>query len=148
MTDAIDAIFVIIGLVILFLLPNFKLVKQNEVKIIERLGKFHKVLDQPGIYLIVPLIDRDIQTVSLEKEHIKSKVTVKTNDIETELEISYDMTVIDPMLYVYSALDANKEIHTHIKNQLEEQISYEEIIDETMELSVQFGFKIEKLNLK
>lgn len=47
---------VLLVLVIVFVVKGFKIVKQAEVMIIERLGKFEKVLDS-GIHFIIPIIE-------------------------------------------------------------------------------------------
>ena len=56
--EGIIAIFVIIGLfVIIAAAKGMKIVKQAEVMIVERLGKFHKTLES-GINIIWPVIDK------------------------------------------------------------------------------------------
>ena len=44
-------------IVIIFALAGLKVVPQSETRVIERLGKFHKVLP-PGLNIIWPIIDR------------------------------------------------------------------------------------------
>lgn len=148
MPDQIIAIIVILGLVLLFMIPNFKIVRINEVKIVERLGKFHKLLDTPGIHFIVPLIDRDIQTVNLEKQHIKTKLKLEINEINVDVLLSYDMRVIDAKTFVYAALDSMKVIHEYILSALESDIDYDTIIDETIPYAVEFGVEIENMQIK
>lgn len=46
-----------VGLVVLLALRGLKIIRQAEVMIVERLGRFYKVL-QPGINIIWPFIDR------------------------------------------------------------------------------------------
>lgn len=148
MPDFLTAMLVIIGLVILMLVPNIKIVRKNQVMIIERLGRFHKMLDRPGIYFIAPLVDRDIQTVNLEKTHIHKKIKVESNETETVVEISYDMQIIDAKTFVYASLDANETIHDYIKASLESNIDIKTITDETIDYAKQYGFTIENFNLK
>jgi regulator of protease activity HflC (stomatin/prohibitin superfamily) len=129
------------------MLPNIKIVRQDEVMIIERLGSFHKMLDQPGIYFIVPLIDRNIQTLTLKKQHIKKKLSIKELEgVIKIVEISYDMTITDPKTFVYASFDSNDTIHTYIKEALEADMDENEIIKETIDYAHTYGFKIEKLN--
>lgn len=148
MPDPIIAIIVILGLVILFMIPNIKIVRQNEVKVVERLGKFHKMLDTPGIHFVVPFIDRDIQTVSLNKEHIHVKLKADIDDAKIDVNITYDMKVIDPKTFVYAALDSNKVIHEYIISSIESEIDHETIIEETTSYALSYGFEIENLNIK
>ncbi len=71
--EIITAILVMFALVLVIMIPSFKIVRQHEVMFIERFGKFHRMLDQPGIYFIIPLIDRNIETVYLEEMHVHKK---------------------------------------------------------------------------
>lgn len=47
---------VLLAFVVIFAVKGFKIIKQAEVMIIERLGKFEKVLDS-GIHFIIPIIE-------------------------------------------------------------------------------------------
>ena len=59
---------IILLLIILFIAyKTIKVVKQSEVYIIERLGKFHKVADA-GLTIIVPFMDRVRSVVSLKQQ--------------------------------------------------------------------------------
>lgn len=148
MPEPIIAILVILGLVILFIIPNIKIVRANEVKVVERLGKFHKMLDTPGIHFVVPFIDRDIQTVSLNKEHIHVKLKAEIDDQNKDIFISYFMKVTNPKTYVYAALDSNKVIHEYIISSIESKIDIETIKEETISYALSYGFEIENLNIK
>lgn len=53
----IYVVIVIAAIVIIFALAGLKVVPQSETKVIERLGKFHKVLPA-GLNIIWPIIDR------------------------------------------------------------------------------------------
>ena len=61
-------IFLLILLIILIVLAflSIKVVKQSEVYIIERLGKFHKAADA-GLTIIIPFIDRISNKVTLKE---------------------------------------------------------------------------------
>ena len=48
---------VILVLVVLIIMAGVKVVPQSETKVVERLGKFHSVL-QPGLNFIIPFIDK------------------------------------------------------------------------------------------
>lgn len=49
---------VLFGLLFIYLIySGIKVVKEKEVMIIERLGKFHNILP-PGIHFIIPVIDQ------------------------------------------------------------------------------------------
>ena len=148
MPDALTITLLFTGLILLLMLPNIKIVRKNEVMIIERLGRFHKLLDKPGIYILVPLLDRNIQTVNLNKKHIKKKLTLIENETKTVVEISYDMIVKDVKTFVYASLDSNETIHIYIKEALEAGMSTKEIIVEVTDYALTYGFAIENINFK
>ncbi|MBQ0077531.1 MAG: SPFH/Band 7/PHB domain protein [Bacteroidales bacterium] len=57
MTGPFIVIGIIILIVIIFILSGLKVVSQSETKVIERLGKFHKVLPS-GLNIIWPILDK------------------------------------------------------------------------------------------
>ena len=63
--------FLIILLVIILIIAfkSIKVVRQSEVYIIERLGKFHKVADA-GLTIIIPFVDHVRSVVSLKEQWI------------------------------------------------------------------------------
>ena len=85
--------FLIVLLVIILIIAfkSIKVVRQSEVYIIERLGKFHKVADA-GLTIIIPFFDHVRSVVSLKQQTMdvppqgvitKDNVTI-TIDTETE----------------------------------------------------------------
>jgi regulator of protease activity HflC (stomatin/prohibitin superfamily) len=143
MTDIVIAILVLLFLTILFLVPNFKIVRANEVHIVERLGRFHKMLSEPGIHFIVPLIDRVIQVVPILETHKKFHFKINIDDEEITYHLEYRYKVSDVMLFVYAALDSLEAIEIHIKNKIEEHHA----IDDTQllylqEVSLTFGIEL------
>ena len=79
------AIFVIAGLVTGNL---FYVVKQQHAVIIERLGKFHKIVGA-GFHVKIPFVDRKAATVSLRTMKNGFNIDVKTEDnVTIGLEVS------------------------------------------------------------
>ncbi|MCD4826188.1 MAG: hypothetical protein K8Q99_00240 [Acholeplasmataceae bacterium] len=149
MPDVATIILLFSGLTILLMLPNIKIIRENQVMVIERLGRFHKMLDTPGIHFLVPLIDRNIQTVSLLSQHVKKKYIIEVSEqIKKTIEITYDMTVLDVKTYVYASFDSNDTIHTYIKEAILADMDKDEIVAETIDYAKTYGFLIERLNIK
>lgn len=148
MTDILIGVLLILGLVVLLMIPNIKIVRKNEVMIIERLGRFHRMLDQPGIYIIVPLVDRSIQTVSLEKQTIHKKLNIMTGQTTFQVEINYSMTITDAKTFIYGSIDSNETVHIYIKEALEALMDKEDIMTEAVAYAKEYGFLIESLDIK
>ena len=49
--------FAILGVVVFFIIRAFRVVPQQSVWIIERLGRFHSTLDA-GLHFVIPILDR------------------------------------------------------------------------------------------
>lgn len=109
--DVLVAILILIGLTILVLAPNIKIVRDEEVSIVERLGRYLKTLQGPGIFFIVPIIDRTIETIYLGK-----KIHKETIILEDETHITYqiDYYIRDPKAYCYITLNAEKDFKKDI----------------------------------
>jgi len=106
-------IFVIVLLVIIFIIAvmSIKIVKQAEVYIIERLGKFSKVADA-GLTIIIPFFDHVRSVVSLKQQTMdvppqgvitKDNVTIKIDTV-----VFYQIT--DPAKAVYEIQNLKKGI--------------------------------------
>lgn len=102
-------VFVIIVMIIG--IRSMKVLKQDEVGILERLGRFYKPLD-PGLNLIVPFIDKvrvvlktTMQTLDLDDKNV---VTANQEKIRIIFSISY--TLVDPVKSYYEIGDVRKSI--------------------------------------
>ena len=107
MPDIIRAIIVLAVLLLFVLLPNIVIVKPHRVHIVERLGTYHRSLDQKGVYWTIPIIERVIQIVPMDIQ--KRQIFINPKD-KNGLSITYTYQVIDVMRFVYQALDTKKEI--------------------------------------
>jgi len=149
MTDIIIALLVLLFLTLLFLIPNFKIVRANEVQIVERLGRFQKILSEPGIHFIVPLIDRVIQVVPLLETHKKFHFKINKDEEEIVYHLEYKYKVSDVMLFVYAALDSLEAIEIHIKNTIEENdVINEDTLQTLQEVSLTFGIELIDIHSK
>ncbi len=96
--------FLIVLLIILIILAvlSIKIVRQSEVYIIERLGKFHKIADA-GLTIIIPFID-----------HVRSIVSLKqqTMDVPPQDVITKDnVTITVDTVVFYRILEPSKAVY-------------------------------------
>ena len=102
-------VLLIIVLVIAF--KSIKVVKQAEVYIIERLGKFHKVADA-GLTIIVPFLDHVRSVVSLKQQTMdippQGVITKDNVTITIDTVVFYQIT--DPAKAVYQIQSLKKGI--------------------------------------
>ena len=99
--------FLIVLLVIILIIAfkSIKVVRQSEVYIIERLGKFHKVADA-GLTIIIPFFDHVRSVVSLKQQTMDVPPQGVTITIDTV--VFYQIT--DPAKAVYEIQSLKKGI--------------------------------------
>ena len=93
-------IFLVIILIIAF--KSIKVVKQSEVYIIERLGKFHKVADA-GLTIIVPFVDHVRSVVSLKEQ----TMDIPPQGVMTE----YNVTIVIDTVVFFQITDPAKAVY-------------------------------------
>ena len=106
-------IFLVILLVLLvvILVNSIKIVREAEVYIIERLGKFHKIADA-GLTIIIPFIDKVRSVVSLKEQTMdippQGVITQDNVTIRVDTVVFYQIT--DPAKAVYEIQSLKKGI--------------------------------------
>ncbi len=115
---------VILVLVVVVIMAGVKVVPQSETKVVERLGKFHSVL-QPGLNFIIPFIDKPkvIYTRRVESGAFgRSGIRVTTTTVIDLREQVYDFpsqqvitrdnvtTEINALLY-FQIVDPKKSVY-------------------------------------
>ena len=106
-------VFLIILLLIILVIAfkTIKIVKQSEVYIIERLGKFYKVADA-GLTIIIPFIDQVRSVVSLKQQTMdvppQGVITQDNVTITIDTVVFYKIT--DPAKAVYEIQSLKKGI--------------------------------------
>ena len=101
-------LLVIIGIIAF---KTIKIVKQSEVYVIERLGKFHKIADA-GLTIIIPFMDQVRSVVSLKQQTMdvppQGVITQDNVTITIDTVVFYKIT--DPAKAVYEIQSLKKGI--------------------------------------
>jgi len=102
-------IFLLIVLIIAF--KSIKVVKQSEVYIIERLGKFHKIADA-GLTIIVPFVDHVRSVVSLKEQtmDIPPQGVITEDNVTITIDTVVFYQISDPAKAVYEIQSLKKGI--------------------------------------
>ena len=157
--------FLIVLLVIILIIAvkSIKVVRQSEVYIIERLGKFHKVADA-GLTIIIPFVDRVRSVVSLKQQTMdvppQGVITKDNFKITIDTVVFYKVT--DPAKAVYEIQSLKKGIEylaiTTIRDivgkmDLDSTFSSRDMINEELraildEATDQWGCKIDRVEIK
>ena len=104
-------LIIFLAIVVIIAFKSIKVVKQSEVYIIERLGKFHKIADA-GLTIIIPFIDHVRSVVSLKEQTMdippQGVITEDNVTITIDTVVFYQIT--DPAKAVYEIQSLKKGI--------------------------------------
>ena len=104
-------LIILLIIVIIIALKTIKIVRQSEVYIIERLGKFHKIADA-GLTIIIPFFDHVRSVVSLKQQTMdippQGVITKDNVTITIDTVVFYQIT--DPAKAVYEIQSLKKGI--------------------------------------
>ena len=157
--------FLLILLVIIAIIAfkSIKIVKQSEVYVIERLGKFHKIADA-GLTIIVPFMDQVRSVVSLKQQTMdvppQGVITQDNVTITIDTVVFYKIT--DPAKAVYEIQSLKKGIEylaiTTIRDivgkmDLDETFSSRDAINDQLrvildEATDPWGCKVDRVEIK
>ena len=157
--------FLIILLILIVFIASqtIKIVRQSEVYIIERLGRFHKVAEA-GLTVIVPFIDKVRSVVSLKQQTMdippQGVITADNVTITIDTVVFYKIT--DPAKAVYEIQSLKKGIEYLAittrrdivgKMELDETFSSRDLINDKLrvildEATDAWGCKIDRVEIK
>lgn len=97
---------VILAVVVIFLSQAIRVVPQQHAWILERLGKFHGVL-QPGLNIVLPFVDRiaykhNLKEIPLD---VPSQVCITRDNTQLQVDGILYFQVTDPKLASYGSSD-------------------------------------------
>ena len=157
--------FLIILLLIIAIIAfkSIKVVRQSEVYIIERLGKFHKVADA-GLTIIIPFVYHVRSVVSLKQQtmDVPPQGVITQDNVTITIDTVVFYKVTDPAKAVYEIQSLKKGIEysaiTTIRDivgkmDLDDTFSSRDIINEQLrtildEATDQWGCKIDRVERK
>ena len=142
---------------------TIKVVRQSEVYIIERLGRFHKVADA-GLTIIVPFIDKVRSVVSLKQQtmDIPPQGVITSDNVTITIDTVVFYKITDPAKAVYEIQSLKKGIEylaiTTIRDivgkmELDETFSSRDQINDKLrvildEATDAWGCKIDRVEIK
>ncbi len=92
-------IILIIVLALIFIFFGLFIVKQQQIAVVERFGKFLNVRS-PGIHILIPLVDRVAGRVNLRIQQLDVLVETKTkDDVFVQMKVSVQYMVLDNAVY-------------------------------------------------
>ncbi len=158
-------VFLLILLIIICIIAynSIKVVRQSEVYIIERLGRFHKVADA-GLTIIVPFLDRVRSVVSLKQQtmDIPPQNVITSDNVTITIDNVVFYKITDPVKAVYEIQSLKKGIEylaiTTIRDivgkmELDETFSSRDQINDKLRVILDeatdvWGCKIDRVEIK
>ena len=156
-------LFVLFVIIVIIAYKTIKVVRQSEVFIIERLGKFHKVAGA-GLTIIIPFIDRVRSVVSLKQQtmDIPPQNVITTDNVTITIDTVVFYKITDPAKAVYEIQSLKKGIEylaiTTIRDivgkmELDETFSSRDIINTKLrtvldEATDVWGCKVDRVEIK
>ena len=153
----------ILVIILVIAIKSIKVVRQSEVYIIERLGKFHKIADA-GLTIIIPFVDRVRSVVSLKQQtmDVPPQGVITKDNVTITIDTVVFYKVTDPAKAVYEIQSLKKGIEylaiTTIRDivgkmDLDETFSSRDLINEQLraildEATDQWGCKIDRVEIK
>lgn len=143
--DTLIVAAVIMVFAVVIIMAGVKVVPQSETKVVERLGKFHSVL-QPGLNFIIPFIDKPkvvytrsynrITTTSVidlreQVYDFPSQQVITRDNVTTEINALLYFQVVDPKKSVYEIENLPNAIEKLTQTSLRNVIGELEL-DETL----------------
>lgn len=103
---AIIIVCVLLVLVIAFLVLTIKIVPQQKVGVVERLGKFSRLL-HPGINILIPIIDLVRVTLDLriQQAHVPPQSVITKDNVQVQIDTIIFYQIVAPEQATYGISD-------------------------------------------
>jgi regulator of protease activity HflC (stomatin/prohibitin superfamily) len=132
----------LVALVVVLLVEGVRVVPQQSAWVVERLGKFHVVL-QPGLNLIVPFIDRVAYKHSLKEVplDVPEQICITKDNTQLAVDGIIYFQVVDPRLASYGTSNYVLAISQLAQTALRSEIGKMEL-DKTFESRDEINHKV------
>jgi regulator of protease activity HflC (stomatin/prohibitin superfamily) len=97
---------VIIVLIIVFVSMTIKVVPQQRVSVVERFGKFHRLLN-PGLNVLIPLVDRvrDTHDLRIQQTNVPPQSVITRDNVQVKIDTIIFYQVVDAAHASYGISD-------------------------------------------
>lgn len=157
----VGAIVLVLAVIALF--NSIVIVHQTEAYIVERIGKFHGILDV-GFHMIIPFFDKVVKKVSL-KEHVvdfKPQPVITSDNVTMQIDTVVFYQITDAKLFTYGVSNPLSAIEnltaTTLRNiigdlELDATLTSRDVVNTKMRMILDeatdpWGIKIRRVELK
>ena len=95
-------ILALVGLIVLILIANIKIVPQSRAYVVERLGAYKETW-QTGLHVLIPIFDRIAKQVSLKEQvaDFPPQPVITKDNVTMQIDTVVFFQITDPKLYAY-----------------------------------------------
>ena len=154
---------IVIAIILFIALASIRIIRQAEARVVERLGKFHRVLHS-GVHFIIPIFERVGDVVSL-KERVADfdpQSVITKDNVTMQIDTVVYFQVTDPKLFTYGVdrpINAIENLTaTTLRNivgelELDETLTSRDTVNGKMRIILDeatdpWGIKINRVELK
>ncbi|WP_223068019.1 SPFH domain-containing protein [Paenibacillus caui] len=153
---------VIVVVVVAFIALTVKVVPQQRVGVVERLGKFHRLLN-PGLNILIPIIDqvRIYHDLRIQQANVPPQTVITKDNVQVQIDSIIFYQVVDPEQatygisdYVYGVRNISTATMRQIigKLELDETLSGREKISNEIRIALdeateKWGVRIERVEV-
>ncbi|OFW75457.1 MAG: peptidase [Alicyclobacillus sp. RIFOXYA1_FULL_53_8] len=96
-------VLVLIVLIVLLVLRGIRIIPQQRVAVVERLGRYHATLTA-GVNLIIPFIDRVARTMELRTQQVvvPPQMVITKDNVQIQIDTVFFYTITDPKTATYN----------------------------------------------
>ncbi|MCI1930844.1 MAG: SPFH/Band 7/PHB domain protein [Clostridia bacterium] len=157
------AYIIILVVILIFLIPNMKIVPQAYVFVIERLGAYYASWGT-GLHFKIPIVDRVAKKVNLKElvADFPPQPVITKDNVTMQIDTVIYLQITDPKLYVYGVDNPIRAIEnltaTTLRNiigdlELDQTLTSRDIINSKMRIILDeatdpWGIKINRVELK
>ena len=156
-------VIIILGLLLVVIIPNVRIVPQATQYVIEFLGKYKTTWDA-GIHVKVPFLERIAKRITLKEQVMDSppQPVITKDNVTMQIDTVVFFRIFDAMLYTYGVVNPIKALEnltaTTLRNivgemELDGTLTSRDIINTKMaaildEATDQWGMKVTRVELK
>ncbi|CAM4002252.1 SPFH domain-containing protein [Alicyclobacillus pomorum] len=155
-------LIVVVLLVLVTIFRAIRIIPQQRVAIVERLGKYQATL-HPGVNIIIPYVDRIVRTIDLRTQQVvvPPQMVITKDNVQIQIDTVFFYTVIDPKMATYNIANVVQGIQNITAANIRQVAGHMEL-DETLsgrdkislalrtaldEVTEQWGVRIDRVEI-
>jgi regulator of protease activity HflC (stomatin/prohibitin superfamily) len=99
-------LLVLLGLIIVVVSLSVRIIPQQEVGVIERLGKYHRLLSA-GLNIVIPIVDqvRRYHDLRIQQQNVPPQTVITKDNVQVQIDTIIFYQVINPEQATYGISD-------------------------------------------